>query len=33
MFESFRTYIRQIFFISFLHEEEGDDFLSSDKKR
>jgi hypothetical protein len=33
MFESFRTYIRQLFFLSFLHAEEGDDFLSSDRRR
>jgi hypothetical protein len=31
MFESLRTYIRQLFFISFLHGERGDDFLSSDR--
>jgi hypothetical protein len=33
MFGLFRTYIRQIFFISFLHGEGGDDFLSSDRRR
>jgi hypothetical protein len=33
MFGSFRTYIRQLFFLSFLHAEEEDDFLSSDRRR
>jgi hypothetical protein len=30
---SFRTYIRQLFFIPFLYEEGGDEFLSKDRRR